>query len=138
MVTIIHEQREVEVSPIAVAGDALLVAASDLTQVTGFVVKPEGLCRDEICIPVPPAGPVFVDPTTGAVDIAAFWRHLGHPVVHDSAGTVFVLGIGTGERRRTLATREAPDFQLPDLDGRLSRLSDFRGRKVFLATWASW
>ena len=32
----------------------------------------------------------------------------------------------------------APDFALPDLDGRVHRLSDFRGRKVFLATWASW
>jgi hypothetical protein len=32
---------------------------------------------------------------------------------------------------------EAPDFTLPDLDGRMHSLSDYRGRKVVLFTWAS-
>ncbi|MGI9659669.1 MAG: peroxiredoxin family protein [Gaiellaceae bacterium] len=32
----------------------------------------------------------------------------------------------------------APDFALPDLDGVEHRLSDFRGRKVILLSWASW
>ena len=32
----------------------------------------------------------------------------------------------------------APDFSLPDLEGREHSLSDYRGNKVFLATWASW
>ncbi len=31
-----------------------------------------------------------------------------------------------------------PDFLLPDLDGDLRRLSDFRGKKVFLFHFASW
>ena len=30
------------------------------------------------------------------------------------------------------------DFELPDLDGKLHRLSDYRGQKVLLVTWASW
>jgi peroxiredoxin len=32
----------------------------------------------------------------------------------------------------------APDFTLPDLEGRLHSLRDYRGRKVFLCSWASW
>jgi peroxiredoxin len=32
----------------------------------------------------------------------------------------------------------APAFALPDLDGRRHRLSDHRGNKVLLVTWASW
>jgi peroxiredoxin len=32
----------------------------------------------------------------------------------------------------------APDFTLPDLDGRMHSLSDYRGKKVFLLAWASW
>ncbi|MCZ6597977.1 MAG: redoxin domain-containing protein [Planctomycetota bacterium] len=32
----------------------------------------------------------------------------------------------------------APDFALPDRHGNLVRLSDFRGKKVLLYTWASW
>jgi peroxiredoxin len=32
----------------------------------------------------------------------------------------------------------APDFELPDLDGKTMRLSDFRGKVVFLNFWATW
>ena len=32
----------------------------------------------------------------------------------------------------------APDFQLTTLDGRNVSLSDYRGKKVLLAAWASW
>jgi peroxiredoxin len=33
---------------------------------------------------------------------------------------------------------EAPDFTLPDLEGRPHALRDYRGKKVFLVSWASW
>jgi peroxiredoxin len=33
---------------------------------------------------------------------------------------------------------EAPDFTLPDVSGTPHSLSDYRGKKVLLATWASW
>ncbi len=33
----------------------------------------------------------------------------------------------------------APDFSVPTLDdGKTVRLSDFRGRRVLIFTWASW
>jgi peroxiredoxin len=32
----------------------------------------------------------------------------------------------------------APDFEMKDRAGKLVRLSDFRGKKVMLVTWASW
>ena len=32
----------------------------------------------------------------------------------------------------------APNFTLPDLNGRVHSLADFRGKKVLLVTWASW
>ena len=32
----------------------------------------------------------------------------------------------------------APDFELPSLAGGSVRLSEYRGRKVVLFTWASW
>lgn len=33
----------------------------------------------------------------------------------------------------------APDFTLPDLDGKMVRLSDFRGKKaIFVNFWATW
>lgn len=33
---------------------------------------------------------------------------------------------------------EAPNFTLPDLQGKAVRLSDFRGRVIFLNLWATW
>jgi thiol-disulfide isomerase/thioredoxin len=36
------------------------------------------------------------------------------------------------------APRAAPDFLLPNLDGETVRLSQFRGRPVFLNFWATW
>ena len=51
---------------------------------------------------------------------------------------VIVLGTGAADRQAALAGAEAPDFMLPDLAGVPHRLSDLRGQKVFLTTWASW
>ena len=42
------------------------------------------------------------------------------------------------DRSNKLQSLDGPDFTLPDITGKLHSLSDFRGRKVFLATWASW
>ena len=42
------------------------------------------------------------------------------------------------DRGRRLASLEAPDFTLPDLDGRPHSLSDHRGAKVFLVAYGSW
>ena len=37
-----------------------------------------------------------------------------------------------------LESRIAPDFAIPNRTGKIVHLSDFRGRKVLLVTWASW
>jgi hypothetical protein len=66
------------------------------------------------------------------------WRYMGQPVARDATASTWVLGTGPAQRASALASLEAPDFELPDLDGKLHRLSDYRGKKVFLATWASW
>jgi peroxiredoxin len=41
-------------------------------------------------------------------------------------------------RAERLLSLEAPDFTLPDLDGRPHTLSSHRGKKVFLVAYASW
>jgi hypothetical protein len=91
------------------------------------------MCRDELCVPL--TGDARRD---DSVDLAAFWRTLGHPVVSDKRGSVWVLGTAAESRVTALAGLDAPDFTLPDLAGVPHRLSELRGKKVFLATWASW
>ncbi|MBI3513070.1 MAG: redoxin domain-containing protein [Proteobacteria bacterium] len=74
----------------------------------------------------------------GEVDVASFWRAMGAPVLSDDTRETWVLGTAADARRDTLAGLTAPDFTLPDLAGAPHRLSALRGKKVFLATWASW
>jgi hypothetical protein len=114
------------------ATDGLLLTPAEFERVTGWSVKPEGLCRDEVCMPMPEAL------RAGRVDVAAFWERLGNPVLSDDARTAWVLGAGAQARRDALGSLQAPEFELPDLDGTVHRLSALRGKKVFLATWASW
>jgi hypothetical protein len=59
-------------------------------------------------------------------------------VVRDDAARIWVLGVGAAARSDALRSLEAPDFTLPDLEGRRHSLSDQRGKKVLLVTWASW
>src|SRR5262245_1905274 len=137
MVTIIHEERETEIAGARAAGDALWLSRDDVTRATGWMLKPEGLCHQDTCVPAP-RGREGDFVRAEAVDIAGFWRLAGYPVVRDASGHTWVLGHGAGARARALRSLEAPDFALPDLEGCRHALSGQRGRKVLLVTWASW
>ncbi len=108
--------------------NGLHVSAADALTVTGWTLKPEGMCQGDLCVPMPTI--------EGRVDLAGFWQKLGNPVV--SEGDVWSLGIGAAAQRESLAGLQAPDFELQDLAGQTHRLSDLRGKKVFLSSWASW
>ncbi len=129
MAVVLTETNEFEV-PIT---GGLRVSPRDAEAITGWTLKPEGMCRDELCVPLGEEAR-----RDGKVDIAAFWGTLGHPIVSDASGEVWVLGTAAATRSAALAGLEAPDFALPDLSGVEHRLSDLRGQKVFLTTWASW
>jgi hypothetical protein len=117
--------------------DELWTRAADLERATGWTLKPEGLCRDEVCVALAPSDRErLIDGET--VCASGLWETLGRPVLHDQARSVWMLGEAAADRSRSLESLEAPDFTLPDITGKLHSLSDFRGKKVFLATWASW
>jgi hypothetical protein len=109
------------------------MAAADAEKVTGWTLKPEGMCLAERCVPLPSTAVRGEE-----VDVEAFWKKLGGPVVGGEGGEVWALGAPADERNAALEGLEAPDFTLPDVDGTARTLSQLRGKKVFLATWASW
>jgi len=115
------------------AHDGLWMSAKDAETVTGWTLKPEGMCRDELCVPLPASAVKGSE-----VDVEAFWQKLGGPVIASEEGDVWALGAPADERNAALEGLQAPDFTLPDIDGTPRTLSELRGKKVFLATWASW
>jgi hypothetical protein len=119
-------------------GEDLWVAGPELSRTLGWELKPDGLCRGALCVPVPPARRAAVVREDGAVNVAALARLRGQAVAHDEARTAWVFGASPDVRGATARSLVAPDFTLPDLDGRLHSLSDARGKKVVLASWASW
>lgn len=100
--------------------------------VLGWHRKPEGLCRDDVCIPVPAGTP------DGPLDATRLGSLLGRPVAIDEAERVAAFGASAAERAEALRSGLAPDFELPDVDGVLHRLSDYQGRKIVLYAYASW
>ena len=109
-------------------GSSLVVPPAEFARATGGEAKPEGLCQGARCVPAPLRD--------GKVDVAAFAERMGMAIVRDDEAGLWAIGPESGGR--ALASAEAPDFELPDLDGRMFRLSSLRGQKVFLHAWASW
>lgn len=137
--TVIYDDVATELSARSEAGD-LWIAGNDLARATRFELKPQGACRGELCYPLPPSRESeFLREDSGKswFNLTAFARLLSQPVAHDAARSAWYFGVRSDQRRQ-LASSEAPDFTLPDIDGKLHSLTDFRGKKVFLVTWASW
>ena len=117
----------------------LWLSLAELQKATGWELKPQGACLDDVCVPIPVGREAeFIRASGKEFNLAAFARHQGQPVVHDDTHQVWFFGEPAGVRSNTLASLQAPDFTLPDLDGKLHSLSQYQGKKIFLVSWASW
>ena len=137
MATLLINNRAKTIAESAVRGDELWLDIDALDQTTGWTLKPEGACRDEICVPLP-RGRENEFVSGGRFNIAAFARYMGQPIVQDGPSRTWAIGEAGETRASALRSLEAPDFTLPDMAGVQHSLSDYRGRKVFLVSWASW
>ena len=127
----LYNDRSVKLDQIRPDPKDLWVRAADLPRINEFTLKPQGACRADMCIPVPKSL------TSGAwFNLTAFAQRLRQVCVHDSG--VWSFGEMPVVRGDFYHSRIAPDFTVPDRKGRPVRLSDFRGKKVLVLTWASW
>jgi hypothetical protein len=127
-------------SPFAQSTD-LWVTLPDLTRATGFVLKPQGVCRNELCFPLPKNKKAEFLARRGKVtwfNLSAFARLVGQPVAHDEKLSTWYFGARPDAQNSYLSSLEAPNFTLPDMGGKMHSLADFRRKKVLLITWASW
>ena len=94
-----------------------------LAEALGWTLRPEGLCRDETCVPL-----------LGRPVIEA----LGLLVVVDEDRGVAAVAPAAETHRRDTATGRAPRLDLHDVDGSPVSFDDLSGHKRVLVTWASW
>jgi hypothetical protein len=111
------------------------VSANDFARATGWTLKPEGLCKGEVCVPVRDTS-AMSDGT--AIDVAEFARVTGRNMVIDALRNVVAIGEQASSRAALMATLDAPNFTLPDINGNSVSLSDFANRKKLILAWSSW
>jgi hypothetical protein len=119
----------------SIDGDSVRIASDVLRDGTGWELKPEGLCNGDLCVPVRDRASLA---DARGVDLAVFARALDRPLALDVAERAAALGASAASLSARLATLEAPDFSLPDLQGRMHTLSEHRGKKALLIAYASW
>ena len=135
MVTILNENTETVLQ--VGAGSELWVSQGEMTAATGWVLKTEGFCKEEVCVPVPVSeSDRFI--ADGKVNLSEVWRLMGKPAAVSKDGDVWSLGEAANDRNEAMLNLDAPNFSLPDFSGKLHSLTDFRRKRVLLITWASW
>ena len=140
-VTVLYDDQVIGIERTLADPNDLWVIPEDLPRVNGFELKPEGACLDELCVPVVQDrdSEMFVtragQPWFNVTELA---RKLGQAFVADHDHQVWSFGEIPVTRAPFLRSAMAPDFALPNREGELVRLSDFRGKKVLVLTWASW
>ena len=137
--TILYNERPPYASAAEAEQDNLWMPASELHAATGWELRPEGACRGDVCVPIPRGREEeFLRERPARFNIAGLARLLGQPVVRNEAHGVWSFGESAADRSSAMRSLQAPDFTLPDLEGRPHSLADYRGQKVFLVFWASW
>ena len=128
---VLFQDQTVALESIRPDASELWVRAADLPRINQFTVKPQGACRGDMCVPIPKtlkSGEWF--------NLTGFAKRLHQSyVAEDGVWSFGEIPVIRGDYYRS---RIAPEFAVPDRHGRVVHLSEFRGKKVLVVTWASW
>lgn len=138
--TVLFGGKTIEVERTLADPNDLWVTPDDLTRINGFVIKPEGACLEDICIPLPRGDSALSITRDGVqwINATELARKVGQAYAADHETGTWSFDAIPAIRSGQLRSAIAPDFELNDRAGNVVRLSDFRGKKVLLKTWASW
>jgi hypothetical protein len=118
-----------------ISDNGVRLSPAALRQALGWELKPQGLCKEDRCVPVRGHADLV---TQAGVDLAGVADSLSRPLALDVEEGVVYLGASAADRAAQLASLQAPDFTFPDLNGTRHSLSEYRGKKVLLVAYASW
>lgn len=117
--------------------DSPRLETSDLKRLFGLELKPQGVCWEEVCLPLSAAERSAIVDGDGAKLLPLAARVKMAVIVDKPRGLISAGPIEIKEASEWQSAK-APDFALPDKDGKPVKLSDYRGKKVLVFTWASW
>ena len=132
---VVNQEGETTVVDVASNFGEFAVSLADFARATGWQLKPEGLCIDEICVPIREANRL-TDGTS--IDLVEFAQVTQQNIIFDRQRQVAALGERADSRGDSMSSLLAPDFKLPDIHGRQVSFSDFNRRKRLLLAWSSW
>jgi hypothetical protein len=138
---IVYDGVATQVTLSATRVNGFWISTTDLKRATRFEIKPQGVCRDQVCFPLPKNRKqefVSSEKETTWFNLSEFARLIKQPFASDEKNRIWYFGQRSEAQNAFVSSLEAPDFTLPDLSGKPHSLSDFRGKKVLLVTWASW
>ena len=118
-------------------GDGLLIRPDDLTRISGFELKPEGACYQDMCIPMNDDLLIEQDGKQW-FNLTAFAYLLGQPYVADTDARVWSFAEIPVKRESMMVEARAPDIEVTDRQGNVVRLADLKGKKALIVTWSSW
>jgi len=139
--TVVYDGAASKVTNLLPGQSDLWLTLPDLTRVSGFVLKPQGACLGELCVPIPKARKQAFERDHARAkwfNLSELARTLNQPEVQDAEHNIRLFGPRPELAMKMRDTLQAPNFTLPDWKGRQRSLSEFRGKKVLLITWASW
>ena len=113
----------------------LFIDPMSLETATGWTLKAQGLCKGDTCVPVGNPAALVKEKQ---IDLEAFAKALHLPIAVDATCAAAAIGESAANRSAVIQSLVAPDFRLPDLDGRMHSLSEHRGKKVLLVAHSSW
>jgi hypothetical protein len=140
-VTLIVEGKAAGASRAQVRGDDVWLPLDALESATGWVLKPEGVCRGETCVPLSSSQKVAIvrgEKTSNWFNFSEFARLIEEPVAVDHEEHIWYFGSPGWDWKSWSTGKAAPEFSAPDLARHQHSLRELRGKKVLLLFWASW
>ena len=136
-VTILHDGVTGTADRARISGADVWLPLERLESAAGWELKPEGVCRGEICVPLPPARKDAIVRDEW-FNLTEFARLIEEPMANDAEERIWSFGPPGWDWKSRTSSDIAPDFSAPDLAGQQQSLRELLGKKVLLLFWASW
>lgn len=138
-VSLLTTGRSSTIEGAVVEGESVWIPSEILFDILDVELVGDALCRGASCVAKPTAdGWQRESGGRTLVELSSIAAALGQAVASEPDRRVWSLSTAPELDGSWRTTLRAPDIELPDRSGRLTRLSAFRGKKLLLLTWASW